>query len=106
MRKLNLEPIFDIAKPIVKGVAYGALLSLLSKSFKLDVKVGEIESAGYGDAVSAIMNSDMLGSYKSEAVAMLEKCASSEYYKAVISIVENDDMLSSYKVKTIKSLSE
>lgn len=108
MRDLNLERIIEVAKPLCKGLAYRSLLSLLTKSINLDVRVGEseIKCAGYGDAVNAIMKSSMLGSDKSKAVAVLKKCATSEYYKAIISIVSDNGMLGSDKVKLVQTLSE
>jgi len=106
MRKLDLGCVVELAKPLCKGFAYGALLSLLTKSFELDVNIGKDEIADYGDAVQAIMDSAMFGSDKSKAVAALKKCASSEYYKAIISIVSDGSMFGSDKVKLIQTLSE
>lgn len=106
MRKLDFEQIVEVAKPIVKGVACGALLTLLNRSIKLNINVGETESVGYGEAVNTIMNSTMFGSDKSKAVAMLKKCASADYYKAVVCIVSDDCMFASDKLKTIQALSE
>lgn len=59
----------------------------------------------YNGAVKAIMNSDMLGSYKKEAVEAVKKDKDTEYYKSVIEVV-NSNMLGSYRVETIKKISE
>lgn len=57
----------------------------------------------YGGAIKAIMNSDMLGSYKKEAVEAVQKDQNESYYKSVIEVV-NSNMLGSYKVDTIKKI--
>lgn len=59
--------------------------------------------ADYSGAIKAIMNSDMMGSYKKEAVEAIQKDQSEDYYKSVIEIV-NSNMLGSYKVETIKKI--
>ena len=59
--------------------------------------------ADYGGAINAIMNSDMLDSYKKDAVEAVQKDRDEGYYKAVIDIV-NSNMLTSYKLETIKKL--
>ena len=58
----------------------------------------------YGDAICAIMDSDMLDSYKKEAMKLLKKEQDVEYYKMIIKIVRSD-MLSSYKIEAITNLS-
>lgn len=59
--------------------------------------------ADYSGAIKAIMNSDMMGSYKKEAVEAIKKNQDEEYYKSVIEVV-NSNMLGSYKVETIKQI--
>ena len=61
------------------------------------------EPANYGEAVKAIVNSDMLDSYKKEIMGMLSAYGRQEYYEAVIDIV-NSDMLDSYKKEMIEQL--
>ena len=51
------------------------------------------------------MNSNMLASYKTEAITVLEHDGSPDYYRAVISTV-NSDMMSSYKVDAIRNMSK
>lgn len=60
--------------------------------------------ADYSGAIKAIMNSDMLGSYKKDAVEAVQKDRDEDYYKSVIEVV-NSNMLGSYKVETIKKIS-
>lgn len=60
--------------------------------------------ADYSGAIKAIMNSDMLGSYKKDAVEAVQKDKDEDYYKSVIEVV-NSNMLGSYKVETIKKIS-
>lgn len=61
--------------------------------------------ADYSGAVKAILNSDMLGSYKQEAVEAVQKDRDVDYYKSIIEVV-NSNMLGSYKVNMIKKISE
>jgi len=58
----------------------------------------------YSDAVRAIMDSDMFSSQKIEAVELLKRDSTSDYYKAVICVV-NSDMFTSQKIETIEKLS-
>ena len=60
--------------------------------------------ADYGEAIRAIMNSDMLGSHQRDSVEAVQKNRDESYYKAVIEIA-NSDMLGSHKVETIKKIS-
>lgn len=61
--------------------------------------------ASYSKAVKAIVDSDMLDSYKRDVMEILKRDGDSDYYKAVISIV-NGSMLDSYKRDMVESLSE
>lgn len=85
----GLSSLALIAPHVEKGV--GAMKRLMVK-------------ADYGGAVEAIMNSDMLGSYKRDAVEAVQKDKDAGYYKSVIEVV-NSNMLGSYKVETIKKIS-
>ena len=58
----------------------------------------------YGDAVQQIMSSSMLGSNKTDAIALLRRDEDAAYYNAVISIV-NSSMLGSQKVEAIEKIS-
>lgn len=59
--------------------------------------------ADYSGAIGVIMNSDMLGSYKKDAVEAVQRDRDTDYYKSIIEVV-NSNMLGSYKVETIKKL--
>lgn len=59
--------------------------------------------ADYSGAIKAIMNSDMLGSYKKDAVEAVQKDRDVDYYASVIEVV-NSNMLGSYKVETIRKI--
>jgi hypothetical protein len=59
--------------------------------------------ASYSGAIKAIMDSNMLDSYKKIAVDVLLKNQDEDYYKAVIEVV-NSNMLDRYKVETIEKI--
>ena len=59
----------------------------------------------YGDAVQAVMSSDMYSHDKSKVVGLLKQNADSAYYGAVIAIVESD-MFSHEKIKAIENVSK
>jgi hypothetical protein len=61
--------------------------------------------ADYGDAVEAIMDSDMFSSDKEKAMEALKVDGDSGYYKAVIHVA-NSDTFSSSKAKTIMSMNK
>lgn len=113
MKKLNLsidqKKLDTIGKVVKKGCeiagyAVSIALSYVSVRDMLDaVKYsGEVD---YGDAVDAIMSSDMLSSYKEKAVTVLKKGEDSQFYKAIIRVAKSD-MMSSYKCDTIKKMCE
>lgn len=60
--------------------------------------------ADYSGAIEAIINSDMMSSYKQDAIEAVQKNQEATYYKSVIEVI-NSNMLSSYKVETIKKIS-
>ena len=104
--KLNKEQVGKIVmgtgKVIICGLSCLALIvphveSGIGAVKRLTVK------ADYSGAIKAIMNSDMLGSYKKDAVEAVQKDRDESYYKSVIEVV-NSNMLGSYKVETIKNL--
>lgn len=88
----------------IAGYIGGIVLSYVSVRDVIDtVKYsGEVD---YGDAVDAIMSSDMMSSYKEQAVTTLKKDESSQFYKAIIRVVKSD-MMSSYKCDTIRKMCE
>lgn len=108
--RFNQEQLNNIGRVAKKGCKYlfYATVTVLSCSTVTDElfkSIRYIDGASYSDAVGAILDSGMLGSYKDEAVSLLPKDGDSEFYKAIISIV-NSNILGSYKVDTIKKLCE
>lgn len=100
------KTVMTIAKGL-KGVVVpvlGVVLSSITISDLLSA-VRYSGNVGYDDAVKVIMNSNMLSSYKTEAISALDKDGTSDYYRAVISTV-NSDMMSSYKVDAIRNMSK
>ena len=79
------------------ALIYGFLLP--SPKRKADV------IANYSGAVKAILNSDMLDSYKRDVMGMLKTDGNADYYETIISIA-NSDMLDSYKKEMIEKMSE
>lgn len=61
--------------------------------------------ADYSGAIKAIMNSDMLSSYKKDAISIIQKDKDASYYKSIIEVV-NSDMLGSYILDTIKLINK
>ena len=61
--------------------------------------------ADYGDAVEAVIESDLIGSYKKEIIDMLDKNGTIEYYRSVITII-NSDLIGSYKKEMIANLTK
>lgn len=103
---INKDKVMKYAKKGCEIAVYvgGIVLSYVSVRDVVDaVKYsGEVD---YGDAVDAIMSSDMMSSYKEQAVTMLKKDADSQFYKAIIRVVKSD-MMSSYKCDTIRKMCE
>lgn len=104
--KITKETVGNVVKIGGTAVLYG-LASMVSKISINDV-IDHIRYSGnvsYSDAINAIMDSDMLGSYKKEAMALVKRAGDVEYYKAIIKIVKSD-MLGSYKIEAITNLSK
>lgn len=64
------------------------------------------ENVGYGDAVSAIVNSDMLSCDQEKALAVLRRDETSDFYKAIIETARATSMLSNTKKNVIISMCE
>lgn len=90
-------------KVIICGLSCLALIAPHVENSINAVKRLKVE-ASYSGAIKAIMNSNMLGSYKQAAIDALQKDRDVDYYKSVIEVV-NSSMLGSYKVETIKKIS-
>lgn len=57
----------------------------------------------YGNAITAIMESNMLSSHKIELIQYIDRDESPDYYEAIISIMKSD-MFDSNKIKAIKAI--
>ena len=105
--KLNKEQVGKIiagtGKVIICGLSSLALIAPHIENGVNAVKRLTVK-ADYSGTIKAIMNSDMLGSYKKDAVEAVQKDRDADYYKSVIEVV-NSNMLGSYKVETIKKIS-
>ena len=85
------------------GLVIG-VTGLAQRRLENDAMEKEAASGTYDGAIEAILNSDMMTSYKVDAVSLLKKDGEWGYYKAVVGVVQSD-MLSSYKIDMIRSLS-
>lgn len=106
-KKETMKTVGKYLKSGCKIAAYGAatILSYLSlsdiKQYVRDVSIDV--NADYGDAVNAIMSSNMWSEDKKEAVQALSKGESAAFYKAVIKIA-NSNMWSADKAETIMEM--
>lgn len=104
--KITKETIGSMAKFGGMVILYG-LAAMVSRTNTKDV-IDNVRYSGdvkYGDAISAIMDSDMFDSNKNRAMEMLKKNGESDYYRAVIKIIRSD-MFDSSKIKAITILCE
>lgn len=108
--RLNQEQLNNIGRLAKKGCKYlfygaVAILSCSNVTDEIFKSMRYADGATFSDAVEAIMDSDMMASYRDEAISALTKDGDSELYKAIIHIA-NSDMMGSYKVDAIKRLCE
>ena len=101
----QLHNIGGYVKTGCKFAAYAVVAVLSCSSITDDIlrKIRYTGDVGYSDAVNAIMNSDMMGSYKRDAIEALPKDKDCEFYKSVMYIA-NADMMGSYKVDLIRRM--
>lgn len=105
MINLDLRTVGKFAVKVCGLALYGLLAT---KSFRVKIDMPDKHEAtapGYGDAMVAIVESDMLDSTKDMFASVLKRDEYVEYYRSVISIV-NGDMLDSTKRRMIESLNE
>lgn len=108
MKKINInkEAIGKVAKNCANIMVFGLAMILPHITEKNMITVKHyIGKANYSDAISAIMGSDMFGSYKKELIEIVKKDETNEYYGTIIEIV-NSDTFGSYKVDMIRKISE
>lgn len=105
--KINKEHVGKIIVGTGKVVIYGlSCLALIIPHVENSINATKrlVAKPNYGGAIEAVMNSDMMSSYKQEAVDVIQKDRDDDYYKAVIEVI-NSNMLSSYKIETIRKIS-
>lgn len=98
---------------ILAAVAGALIMSKLMMTKKYTVTYsngsddfgGHEGAVGYGDAVAAVMKSDMYDRYKKEAVSIIARDGSSEYYKAIIAIAGSKDY-DRYRLEMIKTITD
>lgn len=107
MKKVDWKAIGCVTKKACKTAGY---VLLAAAPYVLDAKrdSGDCgnKTASYSDAISAIVNSCMLASYKQEAVALVKRDLDAEIYDAIIEVAQNNSMLASYRVDMIRCLCE
>lgn len=103
-KELVGKAILGTGKVIICGLSCMALIAPHVESSIRAVK-GLVAKADYSGTIDVILSSDMLGSYKKEAIAVVQKDRDADYYKAIIEVV-NSNLLGSYKLETIKKLSD
>lgn len=57
----------------------------------------------YGNAIEAIMDSNMFSNYKIELIQYIDRDESPDYYEAIISIMKSN-LFDTHKVKAIKAI--
>jgi hypothetical protein len=105
MSKLNLRAIGNFAENVCEIVTYGALMAITYKVAENVTTGTDISTAGYDDAVEAIMSSSMFSSDKREAISALDRYGNGQFYKAVVRIANDSSMFSHDKADMIRELS-
>jgi hypothetical protein len=106
--KLNKEQVGKIVVGTGKAVVFGlSCLALVIPHVENSISAVKrlTAKADYGGAIKAIMNSDMMSSYKQDAVEAVLKGQDEAYYESIIEVI-NSNMLSSYKIDAIKKINE
>ena len=103
---MNKEQVGKIILGTGKVVLYGlSCLALIIPHVENSVSAVKdlTVKADYSGAIKAIMNSNMLDSYKKNLVEVIQKNQNEDYYKSVIEVI-NSNMLDSYKLETINKI--
>lgn len=106
MRKIDWKPIGEFVGQVCEAALYGLVIATSYKVGKRITNGLNSTSAGYNDAVEAIMDSDMFSHDKREAVEALSRYENAEFYRAIVRVAKDSGMFSYDKVKMIKNLSE
>lgn len=104
--KLSKEQVGKIVVGTGKAVVFG-LSCLASIIPHVENSINAVKrltaKADYSGAIKAIMSSDMMSSYKQDAIEAVLKDQDDVYYESIIEVV-NSNMLSSYKIDTIRKI--
>ena len=106
--KLSKEQVGRIVVGTGKAVVFGlSCLALILPNVENSISAMKrlTAKADYSGAIKAIMCSDMMSSYKQDAIEAVLKDQDEVYYESVIEVV-NSNMLSSYKIDTIRKISK
>lgn len=104
--KINWKPVKDFAEVVGGAVSYVLIIAAYRRLMENIYYSPNSETAHYDDAVKAIMDSGMFSHDKADAVAVLKRYGTTEFYRAIVHIAEDDSMFSHDKVSMIKALSE
>ena len=108
MKMYKSESMGNLVKQVCKITFYGLLAAVSCSRLEKHVtyrNYGSV-SSGYGEAVAAIMESNMFSCDKEEAVTALKANGSADFYKAIVSIVRDPKTFSCDKRDMIKALSK
>lgn len=85
MKRIDMDVLKGFAKTLGNLMVSGAVIhAYLTRD--TDTRIKSYAFAGYGDAVEAIMQSNMYSHDKGDAVKALPRDEHIEFYKAIISI--------------------
>lgn len=106
MKAIKSETIKNVAGQVWDVVSYGLMLAASYKVAEYISSGNNNHTAGYDDAVEAIMKSGMYSHDKRDGVAALKRYGTQEFYKAIVHVAKDSSMYSHDKVEMIKALSE
>lgn len=104
MALFNLQEVMKIAEEAARLGAERALQSVMQGQTTIRNDHNTNDSFGYSDAISAIMDSDMLFNAKPVAIRIMKAGCDSEVYKAVAAIAKNRGLTSNTRLEMITSL--
>lgn len=103
--KVNWKAIGEGAKKVGGTIGYVLLLtSPYVLGARKDSKENYLEPANYSGAIRAILRSNMLDSYKKEAMSVIERDLDPGVYAAIIEVAHSNSTLDSYRIDMIRNL--
>lgn len=106
MSKIDLK---TVGKHVIKACELVLCGLVVTKAVESNEQVSVSNNflpVTYGDAVKAIMDSDMWSHDKEYAIAALKRYETTDYYSAIVNIVSGTDAWSHDKVKMVQNLSK